>query len=467
MSLGSPPPGSPPGLTGSKSSKSSSFHSSSYSGADGTLSDIIHFEDIGLDEDPVSPNQDLVHIENRKRLIPRPAVFAMRDSKSHTASTAPTRELTNAGKRPSYPSLQGQIEDVLGNGPTQSLNLPGKRGAKRSPSTPSLAMTAMSNLTRSRSPSPSHPLRSPARPRPISNARATQQQGTPPRLGNGPTRRDSWQPSRKSTKELEDEINDSDEDLPDDASLWNVPLSPRPPSERTAISPTASAATSTNASPERPSPLSSSYNDGSKALLWSPRPSSAVPAKQIFPNHRGFIPNVLSKPRYPRGMSTGMMPDNFAFPRTRAKSWNVALSELSEEAKFLTEALENHAGDNESRQEKALQSGRSSARPSMEKLGKAKTSVELPPLRTNNAMIDPLPVSKEKEKVLSRTRPSWLPPKDKKEERKHLREYQRMMELSLEAGMSSIQSRRIFSDANVGGRENEGYKSSSGSMHQR
>ena len=37
-------PGSPPGLTGSKSSKSSSYRSSSISGADAILSDTTHFE---------------------------------------------------------------------------------------------------------------------------------------------------------------------------------------------------------------------------------------------------------------------------------------------------------------------------------------------------------------------------------------------------------------------------------------
>lgn len=58
---------------------------------------------------------------------------------------------------------------------------------------------------------------------------------------------------------------------------------------------------------------------------------------------------------------------------------------------------------------------------------------ELPPLRRTNIMIDPLPISKEKEAVLSRTRPSWLPPKNPSEERRHLREYQRMMASALEA----------------------------------
>jgi len=48
-------------------------------------------------------------------------------------------------------------------------------------------------------------------------------------------------------------------------------------------------------------------------------------------------------------------------------------------------------------------------------------------------MIDPLPISKENEAVLSRTRPSWLPPKDPAEEKRHLKEYQRMMAQAAEA----------------------------------
>jgi len=131
------------------------------------------------------------------------------------------------------------------------------------------------------------------------------------------------------------------------------------------------------------------------------------------------------------------MPDHFGFPNTRTKSWNIALSELSEDAKSLTEAFENHAVVAEQKHEKAVQSGEPVVRPSIEKMSRAKTSTfELPPLRINNVMIDPLPISKEKEKVLSRTRPSWLPPKNQKEEKKHLKEYQRMMEFSLEAGRS-------------------------------
>ena len=124
----------------------------------------------------------------------------------------------------------------------------------------------------------------------------------------------------------------------------------------------------------------------------------------------------------------------------------MALSELSEDAKSLTEAFENHAIIEEQKQEEAVQNGDSAVRPSMDKLSRAKTStVELPPLRMNNVMIDPLPISKEKEKVLSRTRPSWLPPKSQKEEKKHLKEYQRMMEFSLEAGRCTFTVNHIHS----------------------
>ena len=48
-------------------------------------------------------------------------------------------------------------------------------------------------------------------------------------------------------------------------------------------------------------------------------------------------------------------------------------------------------------------------------------------------MIDPLPISKEKEAVLTRTRPSWLPPKSQKEEKKHMKEWEQMMARAAEA----------------------------------
>lgn len=111
---------------------------------------------------------------------------------------------------------------------------------------------------------------------------------------------------------------------------------------------------------------------------------------------------------------------------------------MSEEVKVLTEKLELHADDTERRREEKLQSGKSSRRSSMDSKRGSGSLPDLPPLQKSNIMIDPLPVSKEKEKVLSRTRPSWLPPKDPKEEQKHLKEYKKMMAHAREAGSSIV-----------------------------
>ncbi|KAI4168979.1 MAG: hypothetical protein LQ343_006010 [Gyalolechia ehrenbergii] len=432
-SLATQAPSSPPGLTGSKSSKSSSFHSSSHDGADGLLSDITHFEDIGLDEEPMPNTRELYGYESKaKRPPPRTAATTMSGKRSNVAVMTKPRELTLAGPRPKYGNPQGQVKAVSGLGITHPLPVPGPNGIKRrSPSSPSLAQQAMSNLSRSRSPSPSYPSPRPATLHPLQRPATLQGPLVSPVTKKPPIRRGSWQPSRKSTKELEDEYNDSDEDLPDEASLWNVPLSPRPPQERSAVSPGTSPGPSTNTSPERPSTFNPSK--GNLKDLRSPRTASLGVASREFPKTVSGVSPSTTKPIYPSSLSAGTVPDHYPFIKSRAKSWTVAMSELSDEAKSLTEALETHVDHSEKSYEEAVQNGLAPTRPSFEKKSRAKSSVELPPLRVNNVMIDPLPISKEKERVLSRTRPSWLPPKDQKEEKKHLKEYQRMMESSLEA----------------------------------
>lgn len=422
-------PGSPPGLTGSKSSKSSSYRSSSISGADAILSDTTHFEDIGLDGDHGLFPQNIHSMEKRTRPV------------AGAAPMATMRELTNAGNKPPHPQLQGPVK---GHAATHfaSLPIPGPpRRGLRSPSTPSLAMTAMSNRNRSRSPSPNgaFPVSSST-----SNSAAPKRPSLVPiKAMNPQVRRGSWQPSRKSVRDLEAEYNDSDEDLPEDASLWNVPLSPRPPTERTtSISASSSPKNSPRTSPERPSPPHTSFRN---TLAQAPNTAPVLMASSPLAGDSMSSPSSPRKPKtLLRGASTGAMPDHIVFAASRTKSWNVALSELSEEAKSLTEVFENNAVLAEQAHEEAIQKGEATFRPSQEKLSRSRTStVELPPLRMNNIMIDPLPISKEKEKVLSRTRPSWLPPKSRKEEKKHLKEYQRIMELSLEAGMSES-SDRLF-----------------------
>ena len=112
------------------------------------------------------------------------------------------------------------------------------------------------------------------------------------------------------------------------------------------------------------------------------------------------------------------------------------MAELSEEARVLTETLEYHADNKGRLHEQNVQNGIKSARPSLDSnerhISRSK-AIELPPLQKGNILIDPMPVSKEKEAVLTRTRPSWLPPKDPKEEKRHLKEYQRMMAASIDA----------------------------------
>jgi len=114
----------------------------------------------------------------------------------------------------------------------------------------------------------------------------------------------------------------------------------------------------------------------------------------------------------------------------------MVMSELSEEARILTDAVELHADVVAQKREQHIQDGNSSSRTSVEQAKRESAGmILLPPLQKSNIMIDPLPISKEKEKVLSRTRPSWLPPKDQKEEKRHLKEYKRMMVMSRDAGM--------------------------------
>ncbi|KAL8757566.1 MAG: hypothetical protein Q9199_002137, partial [Rusavskia elegans] len=434
-SLTTQAPSSPPGLTASKSSKSSSFHSSSHEEHDGLCSDITNFEDIALEEEHAPSTRELYGFDSTTKPAPsRPTATTMNGMRQNPAAITSTRELTAAAQRPKYANAQRPVKPTSGLGTIQPLAVPGPNGfrrGQRSPSSPSLAQQAMSNLSRSRSPSPSHPSPRSASLQPLQRPATLQGPLVSPPVNRAPIRRGSWQPSRKSIKELEDEYNDADEDLPDDASLWNVPLSPRPPTERSGISPRTSPIPSANTSPERRPAFNPST--GSLKDLRSPRlPPVGEACRESSKNSNGCSTPAM-KPIYPASLSAGPVPDNRPLVKSRAMSWTVAMSELSDEAKSLTEALESHVDLSEKSYEEAVQNGLAPTRPSLEKKTRAKTSVELPPLRLNNVMIDPLPISKEKEKVLSRTRPSWLPPKDQKEEKKHLREYQRMMKSSLEA----------------------------------
>jgi hypothetical protein len=110
------------------------------------------------------------------------------------------------------------------------------------------------------------------------------------------------------------------------------------------------------------------------------------------------------------------------------------MAELSEEAKVLNQVLAYHAEVAGRKLEEDLQNGSRLSRPSFDAASRRSSksnAVQLPPVQKGS--LDFMPISKEKEAILSRTRPSWLPPKDPREEKRHLKEYQKMMAKSIEA----------------------------------
>lgn len=108
---------------------------------------------------------------------------------------------------------------------------------------------------------------------------------------------------------------------------------------------------------------------------------------------------------------------------------------MNDEARQLSAALDEY---HERQSSEKRRSGTSSVnssppRPSLTKSATTLNLLDMPQKQKGNVMIDPLPISKEKEAVLTRTRPSWLPPKCQKEEKKHMKEWEQMMAKAAEA----------------------------------
>lgn len=401
-----PTPNSPPELSGSKSSKSSSFHSSSQiDEPDSVFTDISNFEDIGLEDDADLTIVDPATPYGRPGLTGRSPAARLPNKSSATT----TRDLTatpKPRKRSPLPPIHNHINGAVRT-PQSAGSLSGRPGNRRdSGSTINSASLTPIQPRRSRSTSPLRPS--------SSRSASSTSLALSPLSARGPTQKQTWQPNRKSLKDLEEEYHDSDDDLPDDASLWNIPISPRPVQDR----PQSRAASPNGRSPgRRPFPISHTVSETSVAQQQPNGSSKAARMKRIQRSSSAGPERGQISPRNPR-----------------AYSYNSYLSDLSEEARIITEALENHADESERKQEENVQSGLSSRKSSSDSAQTTRDPIELPPLQKSNIMIDPLPISKEKEKVLTRTRPSWLPPKDQKEEKKHLKEYKQMMAQSREAG---------------------------------
>lgn len=414
---------SPPGMTNSKSSKSSSFHSS-LSDRETILTDPSNFEDIGLEDDasihqskrdPSPYDTSYASDIRAKSVASQPKTHLQTSALSKSRTTQITqREITTAKRQHSAPTLQpNALRSNVRSTNTSSLlsesyvnHLSLRKGPNSRPSVPS--------GRRPRTPSPRH-------------------RQLPPSLSPNPRdpgmslqlrRSSSWQSTRerKSEAELERECDEDDgDDIPDGFVLDNVPLSPRPPSERPNSQPP-----SKSNSPERsPKPRVRSVGNGTPAGGGE---SGSIGALRSPPLKSEAALSALRSPISDSGLRSPLQP--------RAHSWNAAMHGLNRDAKELTEKLEEHAQELEGRAQRSSTGSMPKARrASASQVARPKHKsalAELPPLRRSNIMIDPLPISKEKEAVLSRTRPSWLPPKDPAEERRHLREYQKMMQKSIE-----------------------------------
>ena len=398
-------PGPTPDMTPSKSSKSSSFHSIGSDEDGSVLADIGHFEEIGLEDDSATlKGHPLTHLHQNQTNGHRNS--ARRPSLSPQPPNGRTLSSSKNAPRPrrSFPNLRTNYNP---NPRSTSLTvLTDPRPITLSK--PQYNHSAISlPAHRQRSPSPGISL-NPRDP------------NLPPR-----PRRGSWQShhsDRKSVAELEDECDvDDDDDIPDGYILNNVPLSPRPTHDRPPSRPN-----SRHASRE-PSPKTKTKKAGSG--------TPAVAQAQ----------GSLRSPTWKTDASSGHPPRHPL--KQRARSWNLAHAELNAEARALTEKLEEHADEVEGTRSKRPNTWNPSRRASsdhfFDKNGRIKSTPELPPLRRTNTLIDPLPVSKEKEAVLSRTRPSWLPPKDPAEERRHVKQYQQMMAASAKADERREAARRV------------------------
>ncbi|KAL1900739.1 hypothetical protein Cpir12675_000876 [Ceratocystis pirilliformis] len=412
-------------------SKSSSRASAPFD--DGTLSDVSNFEDIGLDDVSLTPKipyhsmydaslstRSLASIHDPVPLASVPTTLSSSAPGPTPKSSTPSRQLTasapnkarmplaspvpNGRPRPELLSLRSHIRQANINTNFRNTNTGSLTGltSPNSLNRPHNGVGGMSLPMRTQSQSRS---RSPI-------------MRDDPKLVLKP-RRMSWQAnhSRKSSLELERECDeDDDNDIPDGMILDNVPISPRPVNERVS---------SRRSSRGPPSP--------------SPSRSKTRPAGNGTP----AVATAQGSLKYPSWKSdSGLGEDssNGGVPaaplKMRARSWNLAMAELSPEARMLTEKLEKHQCTSRAERPATWGSSRQSLDTMVQERNRQRSRSplpELPPLRKSDGMVDPLPVSKEKEAVLSRTRPSWLPPKDPNEEKRHLKEYQKMMAKSLEA----------------------------------
>ena len=201
---------------------------------------------------------------------------------------------------------------------------------------------------------------------------------------------------RRTSSEIE-RVYDSDDSVPPETVFYNVPVSPsRLPQSR------------------KFEKFQSPLNDDDR------RPPTVT--------EEGSPKSLLSNTDSTQRPSPGV------FPR-RVVSYHEAVDALDDDSKRLTREfgkINVQSGSHEDRNsDEILQGNTSKPLPALARQSRrAASHTHLP---STSSLIDPLPASKEKEAVLSQTRPSWLPPKKKSEEKRHLAEYQKMVQQAEEA----------------------------------
>ena len=417
-------PSSPPDLAYSKSSKSSdSLESIASEGSAGKLG---HFDDVALqnDESRSSVEECNVKAENRPTLRRPP-------KRANTVDSEAMRPTGLGRNEKRYPSLEGAVTGALRD---RSLNLPHGGGMRRgftSPASPSMmTMGTQRKLSRSQSPRNTSGNGPTFSPQLLGYSPRSSWSAPSPNMG--PLgRRQSWQPGRKTTKQLEAEYDDGDDDLPDEVILENVPITPLP-GQGPPLPPRMK-----TPSPQR----KPSYNGLHSANV--PKNAKRPSAPTIMPNGQYGAPRSPrhSRPSMPHSATVAGYPLEPLSRKHRSKSW---AEDLNAEARELSAALEQYSErvSTDRRRSGPNSAASSPPRPNLTKMRAKSTITELPPVQKGSVMIDPLPISKEKEAVLTRTRPSWLPPKSQKEEKKHIKEWEQMMARAADAEKKRVVKRR-------------------------
>ena len=213
---------------------------------------------------------------------------------------------------------------------------------------------------------------------------------------------------RRTSSELE-RVYDSDDSVPPETVFHNVPLSPSKIPQLPKFS-------------KVPGPLNE--DDG----------------------HPPPVPEEVatSPEEMPAQLSNTTRPASGIFPR-RVVSYHEAMTALDDESKRITRELSKiplpvSKGDDRKSDESATAVTPKVLPELARQSRRAASHTYLP---STSTLLDPLPISKEKEAVLSQTRPSWLPPKSKAEEKRHLAQYQKMVQKAEEAGIPSCLLRLI------------------------